>query len=89
MGYPFRSRHISQYEHGSLHKLWLLRRGRPTEAILTDEPPDTIKDKCIVCAACIKYCPSKARMFGNSETIKEYASHLVYAVARKEAVIFI
>ena len=61
----------------------------PTEAILTDEAPATVKDKCIVCAACIKYCPSKARMFGNAETVKEYASHLTYAVARKEAVIFV
>lgn len=61
----------------------------PMEAIAVDDPTATAKDKCIVCAACIKYCPAKARMFGNAETLKEYASHLVHAVARKETVIFV
>lgn len=49
----------------------------------------TDKDKCIFCAACIKYCPEKARMFGNADTKREYASHMVHAVARKEAALFL
>ena len=61
----------------------------PMGAIAADKPTATAKDKCIVCSACIKYCPANARMFGNADTLKEYASHLVHAVARKEAVIFV
>lgn len=61
----------------------------PVGAVSADEPTATAKDKCIVCAACIKNCPANARVFGNADTLKEYASHLVHAVARKEAVIFV
>ena len=61
----------------------------PNGAIPMDAPHDTITEKCIVCGACIKYCPSEARTFGNAETKREYASHLVNAVARKDAVIFV
>ena len=61
----------------------------PTGAVSADEAPATAKEKCIVCAACINYCPAKARRFGNADTMKEYASHLVHAVTRKEAVIFV
>jgi len=61
----------------------------PMGAIPAEEPSITINDKCIVCAACIKYCPAKARQFGGAEAKKEYASHLANAVVRKEAVIFV
>lgn len=60
----------------------------PTGAVW-DGGAATDRGKCIVCAACIKYCPAKARKFGNVETMREYASHLKHAVARKEAAIFV
>ena len=60
----------------------------PMGAVL-DDGPATDKGRCIVCAACINSCPAKARRFGDADTMKEYASHLVHAVARKEAVIFV
>lgn len=61
----------------------------PMGAISTEEPTATAKDKCVVCGACLKYCTAKARMFGNADTLKEYASHIVHAVVRKEAVIIL
>ncbi|SBW08413.1 putative Uncharacterized Fe-S center protein [uncultured delta proteobacterium] len=56
---------------------------------VSDDGAATDNGKCIVCAACLKYCPAKARRFGNAETMKEYAAHLAHAVARKEAVLFV
>lgn len=56
---------------------------------VSDDGTATDTGKCIVCGACIKYCPAKARRFGTAETMKEYATHLLHAVERKEAILFL
>lgn len=61
----------------------------PNGAIPADAPQSTIADKCIACMACVKYCPVKARRLGNPATMKEFASHLLNAVERKEPEIFV
>jgi ferredoxin len=56
----------------------------PNGAIPSDAPQTTAADKCIACSACIKRCPQQARQVGNAKTKKEFASHLLHAVERKE-----
>ncbi len=63
----------------------------PNNAIPADHPQHTIVAQCLVCAACIKYCPVKARALAgsNPEVRKELSSHLQHAVQRKEAELFL
>lgn len=60
----------------------------PNGAIPSDAPQSTIAARCIACTACIKYCPAKARRLGDPTTMKELATHLLYATQRKDAEIF-
>lgn len=56
----------------------------PNDAIPPGAPQTTVADKCLACSACIKHCPQQARRIGDAKTKKEFASHLLHAVERKE-----
>lgn len=61
----------------------------PTGSISDAAPQTTVTDTCIICAACVKYCPQKARVLGDPATRKALSSHLDQAVTRKESELFI
>lgn len=61
----------------------------PNGAISKRNPSGTDTNRCIICGACVKYCPEKARTLGTPETKEMLKPHLMNAVARKEAELFL
>lgn len=62
----------------------------PNEAIAKNDLRHTDSAKCILCCACIKYCPEKARGFPNPAVKKMGAEHLKDAFTnRRDAEFFI
>lgn len=59
----------------------------PTAAIQPEAPQDTNPDACIVCTACVKYCPEKARAI-IPPVLAMTREHLQHAHDRKEPEFF-
>ena len=60
----------------------------PTGAVAKEDLQNSDPQLCIICAACLKYCPVKARDFVNQDFRKMGAEHLKNAITRKEAEFF-
>lgn len=61
----------------------------PCGAIRKDNLYETDTDICISCAACVKYCSQGARTLGTQETRELLKSHILNAIERKEAKLFL